>query len=130
MNGKWRIINEGEYSEAMHHALDKVMVEEMNEGDIRPTLRFWHRPHTSIPIGRFQSYHDEVEHEFIEENDDHHNSNDNRADIGNDNIKKLVSPRASKMFVPLFNLIGRAMCAPAIGHKNRNEKSTEGQTNV
>ena len=69
MNGKWRIINEGEYSEAMHHALDKVMVEEMNEGDIRPTLRFWHRPHTSIPIGRFQSYHDEVEHEFVEEND-------------------------------------------------------------
>lgn len=69
MSEKWRIINEGEYSEAMHHALDEVLAEKMNNGDMRPTLRFWHRPHTSIPIGRFQSYHDEVESEFIEDND-------------------------------------------------------------
>lgn len=68
MSEKWRIINEGEYSEAMHHALDEVLTEKINNGEIRPTLRFWHRPHTSIPIGRFQSYHDEVEHEFIQEN--------------------------------------------------------------
>ena len=69
MSEKWRIINEGEYSEAMHHALDEVLTEKMDKGEMRPTLRFWHRPHTSIPIGRFQSYHDEVEHEFIENND-------------------------------------------------------------
>jgi lipoate-protein ligase A len=69
MSEKWRIINEGEYSEAMHHALDEVLAEKMNNSDMRPTLRFWHRPHTSIPIGRFQSYHDEVESEFIEDND-------------------------------------------------------------
>lgn len=69
MSEKWRIINEGEYSEAMHHALDEVLTEKMDNGEMRPTLRFWHRPHTSIPMGRFQSYHDEVEHEFIEDND-------------------------------------------------------------
>lgn len=69
MSEKWRIINEGEYSEAMHHALDEVLIEKMNEGDMRPTLRFWYRPHTTIPMGRFQSYHDEVEHDYIEEND-------------------------------------------------------------
>lgn len=69
MSEKWRIIKEGEYSEAMHHALDEVLTEKMNSGEMEPTLRFWHRPHTSIPMGRFQSYHDEVEHEFIEDND-------------------------------------------------------------
>lgn len=69
MSEKWRIINEGEYSEAMHHALDEVLIDKLDEGDMRPTLRFWYRPHTSIPIGRFQSYQDEVEEEFIEEND-------------------------------------------------------------
>ena len=65
----WRIINEGEWSEAMHHALDEVLTEKMNKGNMRPTLRFWYRPHTSIPMGRFQSYHDEIEHEYVEEND-------------------------------------------------------------
>lgn len=69
MSERWRIINEGRYSEAMHHALDEVLTEKMDKGKMRPTLRFWHRPHTSIPIGRFQAYHDEVEHEFIEDND-------------------------------------------------------------
>ncbi len=66
---KWRIINEGEYSEAMHHAIDQVLLEKLDEGEISPTLRFWYRPHTSIPMGRFQAYHDEVEHDYIEEND-------------------------------------------------------------
>lgn len=66
---KWRIINDGEYSEAMHHALDEVLTQKLNEKAIRPTLRFWYRPHTSIPMGRFQAYHDEVEHDYIDEND-------------------------------------------------------------
>jgi len=66
---EWRLINEGEYSEAMHHAIDEMLVEKMNKGDIRPTLRFWYRKNPSIPIGRFQAYHDEVEHEYVKEND-------------------------------------------------------------
>jgi lipoate-protein ligase A len=66
---KWRVINEGEHSEAMHHAIDEVLLDQLNKGEIQPTLRFWYRPHTTIPMGRFQAYHDEVEHEYIEEND-------------------------------------------------------------
>lgn len=66
---KWRVINEGEHSEAMHHAIDEVLLKRLDRGEVQPTLRFWYRPHTTIPMGRFQSYHDEVEHEYIEDND-------------------------------------------------------------
>lgn len=66
---KWRVINDGEHSEAMHHALDEVLLDKLNNGEMQPTLRFWYRPHTTIPMGRFQAYHDEVEHEYVEEND-------------------------------------------------------------
>jgi lipoate-protein ligase A len=51
----------------MHHALDEVITEKMSEADARPTLRFWYRDNTSIPMGRFQAYHDEVEHDYIED---------------------------------------------------------------
>ena len=64
---KWRVINEGEYSEAMHHAIDEVLTEKMNNADMRPTLRFWYRKGPSVPFGRFQAYQDEVEHEYAEE---------------------------------------------------------------
>lgn len=66
---KWRVINEGKHSEAMHHAIDEVLLEQLNNGEMQPTLRFWYRPYTTIPMGRFQAYHDEVEHEYIKEND-------------------------------------------------------------
>lgn len=66
---KWRIINEGEFSEAMHHALDEVLTEKMEEGDMQPTLRFWYRENPSVPMGRFQSFEDEVEVEYAEKND-------------------------------------------------------------
>ncbi|MFB6203499.1 MAG: lipoate--protein ligase family protein [Candidatus Nanohaloarchaea archaeon] len=66
---EWRIINEGKYSEAMHHAIDEVLTERMNEGDMRPTLRFWYRENPSVPIGRFQSYSDEVQEDYIEDHD-------------------------------------------------------------
>jgi len=65
---KWRLINEGEHFEAMHHAIDEVLLNRLNEGEMQPTLRFWYRPHTTIPMGRFQAYHDEVEHEYVEDN--------------------------------------------------------------
>lgn len=66
---EWRIINEGEYSEAMHHAIDEVLTERVNNGDSRPTLRFWYRENSSVPMGRFQAYEDEVEHEYAKEKD-------------------------------------------------------------
>lgn len=66
---KWRIINSSEeFSEAMHHAIDEVMTEKMESGDLQPTLRFWYRENPSVPFGRFQSFEDEVEVEYAEEN--------------------------------------------------------------
>lgn len=65
---EWRIINEGEYSEAMHHAIDEVLTERMENGEIRPTIRFWYRKNPSVPFGRFQAIEDEVEMEYANEN--------------------------------------------------------------
>lgn len=66
---EWRVINEGKHSEAMHHAIDEVLTERVNEGDSRPTLRFWYRRNPSVPIGRFQAFEDEVEHDYAREKD-------------------------------------------------------------
>lgn len=65
---KWRIINEGEYNEAMHHAIDEVLTERIDSEDMQPTLRFWYRKNPSVPFGRFQSLEDEVELDYAEEN--------------------------------------------------------------
>ncbi|MFB6115896.1 MAG: biotin/lipoate A/B protein ligase family protein [Candidatus Nanosalina sp.] len=64
----WRIVNEGEYSEAMHHAIDEVLTEKMESGNLQPTLRFWYRKNPSVPFGRFQSLEDEVELDYAEQN--------------------------------------------------------------
>jgi lipoate-protein ligase A len=64
---KWRVINEGNYSEPVHQALEEVLTEKMQKGDMKPTLRFWYRDNDSVPMGRFQSHQDEVEPEYIEE---------------------------------------------------------------
>jgi lipoate-protein ligase A len=63
----FRVINDGRHSEAMHHALDEVLTEKVAEGEIQPTIRFWYRENTAVPMGRFQAYHDEVEHDYIED---------------------------------------------------------------
>lgn len=52
----------------MHHAIDQVMMQKIQSGEMRPTIRFWYRKNDSIPMGRFQSYQDEVEHEYVQEN--------------------------------------------------------------
>ena len=64
---EWRIINEGEYSEAMHHAIDEVLTEKINSGEMIPTLRFWYRKNPSVPMGRFQAFEDEVEVDYAED---------------------------------------------------------------
>lgn len=66
---EWRIVNEGEYSEAVNQALEEVITRKVNDGEVRPTFRIWRRPHTSIPIGRFQAYQDEVQESYVEDND-------------------------------------------------------------
>lgn len=65
---EWRIIDEGHYTEAMHHALDEVLTERLGNGEMKPTLRFWHRKNRSVPMGRFQAYEDEVQHDYVREN--------------------------------------------------------------
>lgn len=64
---EWRIVNNGERSEAMHHALDEALTERLSEGEMKPTLRFWHRKNPAIPMGRFQSYEDEVEQDYVDD---------------------------------------------------------------
>lgn len=66
---KWRIINEGKHSEAMHHAVDEVLTDKVNKEESRPTLRFWYRKNPSVPIGRFQAFEDEVEHDYARKKD-------------------------------------------------------------
>ncbi|MFW5900404.1 MAG: lipoate--protein ligase family protein, partial [Halodesulfurarchaeum sp.] len=62
-----RLIDEGEYDEPMHHALDQVLLDRLDAGEIEPTVRFWYRTGPAIPLGRFQAYEDEVAVEYVEE---------------------------------------------------------------
>jgi len=61
-----RLITEGEYDEAMHHALDEVLLSRVDAGEIEPTVRFWYRTGPAVPLGRFQAYEDEVATDYIE----------------------------------------------------------------
>ena len=63
----WNIINEGEYSEAMHHAIDQVLAHKVREDQIEPTIRFWYRKNKAVPFGRYQAIEDEVELDYAEE---------------------------------------------------------------
>lgn len=65
----WTIVDEGVYSEPMHHALDEVLLDRLNEGEMDPMLRFWYRETPAIPIGRFQAYEDEVAVDYVESRD-------------------------------------------------------------
>lgn len=66
---KFRVIDEGKYSEAMHQALEEVIAEKVSKGESPPTLRFWYRSKEAVPIGRFQAYEDEVQEDYIESED-------------------------------------------------------------
>ena len=60
------IVNEGTYSEPMHHALDEVILDRLDRGEIGPVLRFWYRRTPAVPLGRFQAYADEVAVDYVE----------------------------------------------------------------
>jgi len=62
------IVDDEPRSEAMHHALDQVMLERLDKAEMRPTLRFWYRDHPAVPMGRFQSYRDEVQEQYAASN--------------------------------------------------------------
>ena len=66
----WRIVDDGtSFSEPMHHALDQVLLERLDRGEIEPTLRFWYRDTPAVPMGRFQAYEDEVAVDYVESRD-------------------------------------------------------------
>jgi lipoate-protein ligase A len=63
------VVDEGVYSEPMHHALDHVILDRVDAGEITPVLRFWYRETPAVPLGRFQAYEDEVATEYVESRD-------------------------------------------------------------
>lgn len=63
----WQVINSGTHSEAMHHAIDDVLTDRMAAGDLEPTIRFWYREEPAIPMGRYQSYRDEVQDDYVQD---------------------------------------------------------------
>ncbi len=66
----WRIINtQIPRSEAVHHALDQLLLEDLNADAGTPTLRIWYRTTPAVPLGRFQAYADEVAVEYVETHD-------------------------------------------------------------
>ncbi|WP_256684467.1 lipoate--protein ligase family protein [Halococcus qingdaonensis] len=65
----WRIIDDGVHDEPTHHALDDVLIERLDDGEMAPTIRFWYRTGPAVPIGRFQAYADEVADEYVRDHD-------------------------------------------------------------
>jgi lipoate-protein ligase A len=61
----WRIIDGGIHDESIHHALDDVLIDRLDDGEMSPTLRFWYRTRPAVPIGRFQAYADEVRDGYV-----------------------------------------------------------------
>lgn len=68
MSSEWRIVH-GEYTPAMHMALDEVITDRVASGESRPTLRFWEWTQPAVVIGRFQSVRDEVFMDMAEKQD-------------------------------------------------------------
>ncbi|OLZ39219.1 lipoate--protein ligase [Natrinema saccharevitans] len=65
----YRIIDDGTYSEPVQQALEGVLVERLDEGDLEPTLRFWYRESPAVALGRFQAYEDEVAVDYADQRD-------------------------------------------------------------
>ncbi|MFC4247846.1 biotin/lipoate A/B protein ligase family protein [Natribaculum luteum] len=65
----YRIVDAGTYSEPVQQALEGVLTERLDEGDLEPTLRFWHRESPAVALGRFQAYADEVAVDYVDEHD-------------------------------------------------------------
>lgn len=65
----WRIIDEGTYSEPVQQALEEVLTDRLDRGEMEPTFRIWYRNNRGVPMGRFQAYEDEVAVDYVEEHD-------------------------------------------------------------
>jgi len=65
----WTIIDSGTYSEPVQQALERVLLDRVDSGEIGPTLRIWYREAPAVALGRFQAYADEVAVEYVETQD-------------------------------------------------------------
>lgn len=65
----WRIVDEGTYSEPVQQALEEVLTDRLDRGEMSPTLRIWYRDSRAVPMGRFQAYADEVAVDYVAEHD-------------------------------------------------------------
>ncbi|UPM45116.1 lipoate--protein ligase family protein [Halocatena salina] len=64
-----RVIHGDPFPEPIHHALDQVLLDRIATGEREPVLRFWYRAAPAVPIGRFQSYENEVAVDYVSEHD-------------------------------------------------------------
>lgn len=64
-----RIIDTGTYSEPVQQALEGVLTDRLDAGELEPTLRFWYRESPAVALGRFQAYADEVAVDYVDEHD-------------------------------------------------------------
>jgi len=64
-----RIVDAGTYSEPVQQALEGVLTDRLDAGELEPTLRFWYRESPAVALGRFQAYADEVAVDYVEEHD-------------------------------------------------------------
>jgi len=64
-----RIVDAGTYSEPVQQALEGVLTDRLDAGELEPTLRFWYRDSPAVALGRFQAYADEVAVDYVAEND-------------------------------------------------------------
>lgn len=65
----WRIIDEGTYSEAVQQALEEVLTNRLDGGEMDPTFRVWYRDRRAVPMGRFQAFEDEVATDYVADHD-------------------------------------------------------------
>ncbi|APE96185.1 lipoate--protein ligase family protein [Halodesulfurarchaeum formicicum] len=92
-----RVIDEGVYSEPMHHALDQVLLDRLDRGEIEPTVRFWYRKNRAVPLGRFQAHDDEVAADYV-------------TDQGIDVVRRITGGGA--MYVEPGNVITYSLYLP------------------
>jgi len=64
-----QIVDTGTYSEPVQQALEGVLIDRLDAGELEPTLRFWYRKSPAVALGRFQAYADEVAVDYVAEND-------------------------------------------------------------
>ena len=64
-----RVVDAGTYSEPVQQALEGVLTDRLDAGELEPTLRFWYRDSPAVALGRFQAYADEVATDYVAEHD-------------------------------------------------------------